>query len=363
MIPVTAQECYYSRPGFPWLYSPDPMSQTLALKQQSSWQELLAGALTDVPTLCRLLGIDSQALPAGHPLLANFPLRVPAPYLARIEPGNPQDPLLLQVFPAAAEALPAPGFSDQPLEEERANPAPGILHKYHGRALLLVTAGCAINCRYCFRRHFPYQDNLPGRQAWQDSLDYIKEDTGITEVIFSGGDPLTLPDRTLAWFLDALAAIDHVQRIRVHTRLPIMIPQRVTDELCRILANPRFRTILVLHSNHAREFDADVDAACARLKTAGLTLLNQSVLLRGVNDSVVALQALSERLFAAGILPYYLHLLDRVTGAAHFDVLEAQAQDLMAGLRGVLPGYLVPKLVREIPGAAAKMPAGDPAAP
>lgn len=319
---------------------------------------MLTNTLTDTAELCRLLGLDADTLPPGHPLLQQFPLRVPAPYLARIRKGDPGDPLLLQVLPALAEALEVPGYSDDPLAEAAANPQPGILHKYRGRALLLATSACAVHCRYCFRRHFPYADNLPGRREWQASLDYIGADTGIREVIFSGGDPLTLQDRYLQWFFEALAQFPHVERIRIHTRLPVMIPQRITPALCRLLANPRFRTILVVHSNHAQELDAAVDAACKLLRETGATLLNQSVLLRGVNDSVPVLAALSERLFAAGILPYYLHLLDPVRGAAHFDVPEARGRQLVQALQAQLPGYLVPRLVREVPGAESKTLAG-----
>lgn len=330
---------------------------TISLQQSLSWQELLSNTITDTGELCRLLDLDLAALPPGHPLLTQFPVRVPLPFLGRIAKGDPYDPLLLQVFPSIAEASPVPGFETDPLDESSSNPVPGILHKYAGRALLLVTAACAIHCRYCFRRHFPYQDNLPGKQHWQDSFSYIGTDTSITEIILSGGDPLTLSDSYLEWFYSQLAAFDHVQRIRIHTRLPVMIPQRVTDNLCRILANPRFRTIVVIHSNHAQEIDAAVIRSCLLLKSAGLTLLNQSVLLKKVNDSTKALATLSEKLFEAGVLPYYLHLLDRVTGGAHFEVPVSRASVLMQELRNRLPGYLVPKLVREEPGARAKTPA------
>jgi L-lysine 2,3-aminomutase len=324
----------------------------------SSWQEILAGTIKNTEELCRRLDLKQDALPANHPLLKNFPVRVPAPFLSRMEPGNPLDPLLLQVFPGTAEANSTPGFVSDPLEESSVNPLPGILHKYKGRALLLVTSSCAIHCRYCFRRHFPYADNLPGRLHWQESLDYIANDTSLSEIIFSGGDPLTLPDAYLGWFIEELSRFDHIKRIRLHTRLPIMIPQRITESLCELLANPRFQTILVLHSNHPNEFDLKVDEACRKLKNAGVLLLNQSVLLKGINDSPETLATLSERLFSAGVMPYYLHLLDRVSGAAHFEVNEKDASILMKKLQATLPGYLVPKLVREIPGEAAKTLAG-----
>jgi len=328
----------------------------LALHQQPSWQEILAATPMDSKQLCNLLALEMDSLPADHPLMKQFPLRVPAPFLKRMEKGNSADPLLLQVFPGSQEALAVPGFSSDPVGESDANPRPGILHKYKGRALLLVTSSCAIHCRYCFRRHFPYQDNIPGKQHWRESLEYLKHDSTISEVILSGGDPLTLPDKYLAWFMTELADISHIRRIRIHTRLPIMIPQRITPELCKLLANPRFQTILVIHSNHAQEFDDEVDAACLALKRAGIILLNQSVLLKHINDSVEALAALSERLFNAGVLPYYLHLLDRVSGAAHFDVNHETGKALISALQAQLPGYLVPKLVRENPGHNAKTP-------
>lgn len=361
---MTTQECYYSGQCAP---NAKRKSQAitgtlflshLALKQLPSWQEILASTITDSDELCRLLDLDLSALPKGHFLLKQFPLRVPAPYLNRIEKGNARDPLLLQVFPDAREALQVPEFSSDPLEEAAVNPLPGILHKYTGRVLLLVTSSCAIHCRYCFRRHFPYDENLPGKQQWQESLAYLAEDKSISEVIFSGGDPLTLPDNYLDWFIDELSRFDHIQRIRFHTRMPIMIPQRITPALCRILANQRFRTILVLHSNHAREFDREVDQACLMLKQSGIELLNQSVLLKNINDTSVALAALSESLFNAGVLPYYLHLFDRVANAAHFDVDNERGIALIRELQAMLPGYLVPRLVREIPGEASKTLAG-----
>jgi len=320
------------------------------------WQDILANTVNDAGELARLLDLDLQALPADHPLLSGFPVRVPTPYLARIRRGDPADPLLRQVFPDLQEAIEHPGFGPDPLAEADCNPRPGILHKYHGRALLVATGSCAVHCRYCFRRHFPYADNVPGKAQWQASLAYIGQDESISEVILSGGDPLTLPDIYLDWFYTELAAFPHITRIRLHTRLPVMIPQRITDTLCNILANPRFQTILVLHSNHAQELDSEVNAACQRLAGAGVTLLNQSVLLKGINDDVAALAELSERLFQAGVLPYYLHLLDRVTGAAHFEVTAEDADRLMTQLRNRLSGYLVPTLVREEPGAGAKTP-------
>jgi L-lysine 2,3-aminomutase len=268
--------------------------------------------------------------------------------------GDPHDPLLRQVLPLGAELVAAPGFSVDPVGDRDALRAPGVLHKYQGRVLLTATGACAVHCRYCFRRHFPYAQANASAEHWQAALDYVATNPDVREVILSGGDPLTLSDRRLAEFVQALEACAHVERLRLHTRLPVVLPERVTPELLAWLANTRLQTVVVIHANHAREIDDNVRLACARLRDSGATLLNQSVLLRGVNDSVEALATLSETLFAAGVLPYYLHLLDRVQGAAHFEVEDATARQLLAELNAGLPGYLVPRLVRELPGAPGK---------
>jgi len=271
-------------------------------------------------------------------------------------PGDPTDPLLRQVLPLGEEALPAPGYVTDPLQEAEHTPARGLIHKYAGRVLLITSPACAVNCRYCFRRHFPYGDNSPSRAQWEASLEHLRTDPSITEAILSGGDPLAASDRQLAWLVERLEAIPHLRRLRIHTRLPVVIPDRIDAALLDWLGKSRLQKVVVLHINHAQEIDPAVVDACARLKTAGVTLLNQSVLLRGVNDSVDALAALSERLFEAGVLPYYLHVLDPVAGAAHFDVPDGQARELVAGLREVLPGFLMPRLVREVPGEGSKTP-------
>jgi EF-P beta-lysylation protein EpmB len=285
-----------------------------------------------------------------------FPLRVPRGFVARMRPGDPHDPLLRQVLPLGDECLTQEGFGPDPVGDSVAMVAPGVLHKYEGRVLLTATGACAVHCRYCFRRHFSYSEANACADHWRGALTYIAGDTTITEVILSGGDPLTLSDRRLAEFTEKLAAIPHVQRLRMHTRLPIVLPERVNDELIGWLGGTRLKTIVVVHANHANEIDAAVRAAVARLKAAGVALLNQSVLLRGVNDSAEALAELSTSLFDAGVLPYYLHLLDRVQGAGHFEVDETVARDLMTQLNARLPGYLVPRLVREVSGAPAKSP-------
>jgi EF-P beta-lysylation protein EpmB len=332
------------------------MPQPIPATALRPWQEQLADLITDPHELLALLGLDPSQLDLAPTALDNFPLRVPRPYLARMRRGDPQDPLLLQVLPVGAELLDVPGYSSDPLQEQDANAVPGLLHKYEGRVLLITTQSCAIHCRYCFRRHFPYADNRPGRAQWQQALDYIAADPSITEVILSGGDPLATSNTYLEWLLQELGKIPHLQRLRLHTRLPLMLPDRVDRSLLDLLAAWRGQVVVVLHANHAQEFDAEVDAACARLRAIGVHLLNQSVLLKGINDSAEVLCNLSERLFAAGVLPYYLHQLDKVAGAAHFAVPDASALQVVAELRSRLPGYLVPQLVRETAGDSAKMP-------
>jgi EF-P beta-lysylation protein EpmB len=247
-----------------------------------------------------------------------------------------------------------PGYGRDPVGDLSAMTAPGLLHKYQRRVLLTTTGACAIHCRYCFRRHFPYADANPAAEGWRDALGAIAADASIDEVILSGGDPLTLSDARLAELAARLADIPHVRRLRIHTRLPIVLPERITDELCRLLGSTRFQSVVVVHANHANEVDQTVVSALQRLRATGTTLLNQSVLLKGVNDDVDALCALSETLFAAGALPYYLHVLDKVEGAAHFDLDEMTARGLWEQMAARLPGYLVPRLVREEPGTAAK---------
>ena len=330
--------------------------ETAPIRQTPVWQQELARAITAPEELLVATGLGTEWLPAARAAARLFPLRVPHGFVARMRVGDPHDPLLRQVLPLAEECVTAPGFATDPVGDAAAMTVPGVLHKYRGRVLLTATGACAVHCRYCFRRHFRYADANPAADHWQAALGYIAGDVSISEVILSGGDPLTLSDRRLGELTDALAAIPHVQRLRIHTRLPIVLPERVDDGLLAWLGNLRLPGVVVVHVNHANELDAAVKAALARLKDAGVQLLNQSVLLRGVNDSGAALAALSEALFACGVLPYYLHLLDKVQGAAHFDVPETAASAIVTEMQGRLPGYLVPRLVRELPGAPAKIP-------
>jgi EF-P beta-lysylation protein EpmB len=322
----------------------------------SSWQRALADAITDPAELLSILQLDPALLPAARRATALFPLRVPRGFVGRMRIGDPNDPLLRQVLPIDAEVAAHQGFGSDPVGDLESRAAPNVLHKYHGRALLITTGACAVHCRYCFRRHYPYsQDHVRG-DDWQKSLDYLRSDTSINEIIFSGGDPLSLSDRRLTELSRDLSTIPHIKRLRIHTRQPIVLPERIDAGLCDWLRSIPLQKVVVLHSNHPHEIDNDVRAACQRLLECDVTLLNQSVLLAGVNDAAETLAALSETLFSCKVLPYYLHLLDRVHGAAHFEVSEQRANVLLTQLAAQLPGYLVPKIVREIAGAEAKTP-------
>lgn len=323
-------------------------------RQSAAWQHALREAFTRPAELLAYLELDPRLPALDAARLKNFPLRVPRGFAARMRKSDPQDPLFLQVWPSGAEARTAQGFGLDPVGDLTSLKNGGIVHKYQGRVLVMTTGACGVHCRYCFRRHFPYADALAARDHWREALAQIASDASITEVILSGGDPLSLSDDRLAGFVAGLDGIAHLRRLRLHTRQPVVLPERVDDGLLRLLRGTRLNTAMVLHANHANELDDCVAGACARLRRAGVSLLNQSVLLRGVNDSAAALARLSERLFECGVLPYYLHLLDRVQGSAHFEVAEPRALQLMRELSAMLPGYLIPRLARETPGASAK---------
>jgi len=322
-----------------------------------SWQQLLSDSVTTPDELLRRLDLDPaiwlQGATEGHRL---FPIRVPEPYLNRIARGNPHDPLLQQVLPLSFETETHAGFVADPLREAGAMQATGLIRKYKSRALLMVTGQCAINCRYCFRRHFPYDEHRLSPEERNRALQTLADAPEINEVIFSGGDPLVANDRLLSGWASALADIPHIRRLRIHTRLPVVIPQRVCDSLIEWLSGTRLQAVVVIHANHPAELDLDTQQALGRLKAAGVTLLNQSVILKGVNDDVSVLAALSERLFECGVLPYYLHAFDPVAGAHHFEVSDDRARHLVRDLLGELPGFLVPRLVREVPERPGKTP-------
>ena len=328
------------------------MQQT-AVKQ--AWQVILADAITDVNDLLCELHLETANITTLSTTDSPFGLRVPRGFVSRMQKGNPNDPLLLQVLPLNQELQLHSAFSTDPLSESQSQPVPGLLHKYHGRVLLTLVGHCAIHCRYCFRRHFPYEPTHTHDQRSQLVLDYIRSHPSIHEVILSGGDPLLVKDEGLSEWVERLADIPHVRRLRIHTRLPIVIPERINETLIEWLTRTRLQPIVVIHCNHANEIDDTVIKAMKQLREAQITVLNQSVLLKNVNDSSEALIHLSEALFSAGVMPYYLHLLDRVQGSAHFEVSESEAVQLVRHMAERLPGYLVPKLVREVAHAPAKV--------
>lgn len=326
------------------------------MSDSQRWQIAYKTAVRDPRELCRVLELPAEYQEAAVRAAQTFPLFVPRGFLARIRPRDPADPLLLQVLPLHAELSEHPGFTFDPVQDSAAQTHPGLLQKYAGRVLLITTGACAIHCRYCFRRHYPYADAPHALADWLPALQEIAADPTIEEVLLSGGDPLSLVDQRLAELLEQLAAIPHVRRVRWHTRLPIVIPERVTPELIALLRSTRLMNLFVVHCNHSQEIDESVAAALTQLVDQGIPVLNQTVLLRGINDSAAALAALSRRLLDCKVLPYYLHQLDRVAGAAHFEVPVAQGLAIVAQLRAELPGYAVPRYVQEVPGAPSKLP-------
>ncbi|MFT4767897.1 MAG: EF-P beta-lysylation protein EpmB [Glaciecola sp.] len=331
------------------------VSSALKVVPQETWQEQLQGAIRTPADLAAAVGISLEALPYSLAADNAFPLLVPKVFAARMEQGNAADPLLRQVLAAHDETEITAGYSNDPLAETSLYAGtPGLLQKYSGRALLVVTGQCAVNCRYCFRRDYPYSDNAQSSAERLSTIDQLLEDASIGEIILSGGDPLLLPDEQLAAIAQRIAQHERDLTLRIHTRLPIVIPDRVTDTLLQALSQTTLRVVLVLHSNHPNEIDEPTAAALKRLRNANITVLNQSVLLAGVNDNAQVLATLSDRLFAAGALPYYIHMLDKVRGAAHFDVPEERSRQLLGELSALRPGYLVPKLAVERPGAASK---------
>lgn len=341
-------------PAAPALRHQAPRPETAA--PQARWQQLWRQAVRDPRELLDLLGLETAALQVSEAAAAQFALRVPRGFVAKMRQGDPNDPLLRQVLPLDEEMRPMPGFSLDAVGDAAAKAADGVIRKYRGRALLVTTGSCAVHCRYCFRRHFDYAGETAATGNWREAVEVIRAETTIDEVILSGGDPWSLSTAKLAELTEQLATIPHLKRLRIHTRLPVVLPERVDASLVEWLRALPWPVTVVLHANHPNEIDADVIQACMALRGAGAILLNQAVLLRGVNDDVETLAALSERAFEAGVLPYYLHQLDRVQGSAHFEVGDEEARVLHAALAARLSGYLVPRLVREVAGDTGKRP-------
>ncbi|MBL1276190.1 MAG: EF-P beta-lysylation protein EpmB [Ectothiorhodospiraceae bacterium] len=336
-------------------YSSHPCSSH-QYSENSLWQAELASAIKDPAELLKEVRLSPSDIPGGVDLDQPFPQRVPRSYVAQIQPGDPDDPLLLQVLPQSIESSFQTGFLQDPVGDKDAAASPGLLHKYHGRVLLITTGACPVHCRYCFRRHFPYAENRPESRDWGAAIEYIASNPDINEVILSGGDPLSLSTGRLQDISCALRDIPHLKRLRIHTRMPIVLPARIDTDFLHWLSSLPWQLVMVTHCNHANELGPEVKNALAALRATGITLLNQTVLLKSVNDNANTLSDLSESLFAAGVLPYYLHLLDRVQGAAHFEVDEITACNIMHKLRAQLSGYLVPQLVRETAGKPYKIP-------
>jgi len=322
--------------------------------QPESWKKTLSEAITNPTELLTELKLNPTQDPKTEAAIRQFPLRIPKPFAKLIKPNTPNDPILQQILPIAQESIEVPGYCPDPLKEQQQNPVPGVLHKYKSRALFIVTGGCAIHCRYCFRRHFPYEQQSTKR--WQTAINYIEQHPEINEVILSGGDPLLLPDKPLSELLNKLNTIPHITRLRIHSRIPIVLPNRIDTPCLNWLNKLTKPLILVVHCNHPQEISTEAKEALSHLNTSNITLLNQAVLLKNINDNADTLIDLSETLFASNVLPYYLHLLDKTSGTAHFNVSKPKAQKLMQTLLKTLPGYLVPKLVQEIPGTPHKTP-------
>jgi EF-P beta-lysylation protein EpmB len=328
--------------------------QTPAVLPKQGWQTALANAIKDPKELLAQLGLTDRLTAIDATALKQFPLRVTQSYINKMRHGDPLDPLLRQVFPLIDEDITDDNFVTDPVGDQLAITSPGILQKYHGRALLLTTGACAIHCRYCFRRHFPYNDSNPLASQWQQTLTTLQQDESLNEVILSGGDPLALSDQKLTQMVAELEQIPHIKRLRIHTRLPVVLPERINADLLAWIKSTRFQVVMVIHANHSQELTQPEADALEALAQAKVQLLNQAVLLKGVNDSVEALTMLSERLIEVGVLPYYLHLFDPVSGAGHFDVSEELGIALIKQLRTKLSGYLVPRLVREQQGENSK---------
>lgn len=320
---------------------------------EPNWQKELSDAVSDVASLYQLLELP---LPEQVHTPNKFPLRVPHAFINKMKKGDPNDPLLRQILPDIAESLPVAGYTADPLGENAHNPMKGLLHKYQSRALITVTGACAVHCRYCFRQHFDYGANLPNSQDIRQICQYIANDKNINEVLLSGGDPLNINNRRFNEWIGALSAIDNIKTIRIHTRLPAILPNRIDDEFIEILANCPKNIVMVLHINHPNEIDDALAQKCQRLNNHDVVLLNQSVLLKGVNDNVETLCQLSHALFGIGVMPYYLHVLDKVAGSAHFDLPIDRAIQIYWQLLEKLSGYLVPKLVQELAGKPYKVP-------
>lgn len=336
--------------------SSKPANFGLSRGPDEIWKAELGQAVRSGEELIDLLGLPDSLREGARRSAEGFPVVVPRNYLARMEFGNPHDPLLLQVLPSLNETESPEEFTEDAVGDLESRLAPGLLRKYQGRGLLIATGTCAVHCRYCFRRHYPYGEEPKSLAQWEPAFEAIRQDCSLKEILLSGGDPLILSDDRLREFVERLEAIPHLKRIRVHSRLPIVLPSRVTAGLIDVLTGSRLTPFLVVHANHLHELAGDCGEALRKLVQSGITVLNQAVLLRGINDDVETQVDLSEGLIDLGVVPYYLHQLDRVAGTAHFEVERERGLEIVAEMRGRLPGYGVPQFVEEIPGEKSKLP-------
>jgi len=319
------------------------------MKDRADWQIELSQCITDMASLIEFLDLPADWVKKNTLAQSVFQLKVPRPYLNRINKQDPNDPLLLQILPLSQELIDTKGYTQDPLAEKQYNPIPGVLHKYTSRILVTTAGACSINCRYCFRRHFPYENNAVNTDHWDHIKKYLHQHPHVNEVILSGGDPLLLKDSQILNIYQSISQVPSIKRIRIHTRLPIAIPQRITDKLVAAVTSCDVKPIIVIHCNHPQEIDNDVAQALNLLYQAGICVLNQTVLLKGINDHSQTLVGLSEKLFECNVMPYYLHALDKVQNTSHFDIPISQAQSIHGQLKAILPGFLVPKLVKEDP--------------
>jgi len=332
------------------------ITRTDKIRQTPFWQRELAQSIQNIDELLHYVKLERADVAVSDEANNQFSLRIPRGYADRIAKADASDPILKQILPIDEEMRNVAGYNTDPVGDLQSIVAPGLLHKYHGRALMITTGACAVHCRYCFRRHFSYHDACHSNADWSAAIDHLNLSPQVNEVILSGGDPLSLSDTRLSRLVDKITSVPHVTTLRIHTRVPVVLPSRICSSMIEWINKSRLRVVMVIHCNHAREIDQATIDAMRTLTSTGVTLLNQAVLLAGVNDSVKSQKELSERLFSAGVLPYYLHMLDPVSGAAHFEVSEQRAKSLYEGLRACLPGYLVPRLVRELEGEPSKTP-------
>ncbi|WP_295163967.1 EF-P beta-lysylation protein EpmB [uncultured Buchnera sp.] len=314
-------------------------------KKKDSWLYEISNSIIEPKKLLKFLHLEQHPKYYDAESRKLFPFRVPYSFASRMRKKDPEDPLLLQVITNNQEFLNNLEFNEDPIKERKNIVLPGLLHKYKDRVLWMLKTNCAINCRYCFRKHFPYETNKGNKKNWMKILHYISQNIQLNEVILSGGDPLMAKDHELLWIITCLSRIKHIKRLRIHTRLPVVIPNRITSDLCQIFFNSTLKIIIVTHINHPQEINKQLSDSLLKLKESNVILLNQSVLLKNINDDAIVLAELSNLLCENNIIPYYLHILDKVKGTSHFLVSNKKAKSIISDLMKMVSGFLVPRLV------------------